>query len=123
MKTILATALLLGVAGCHEAAACGDGHANPAANCGTDRTATLVETADDARQTEADRVISQRLRQQVVGTDALSMNAKLVKVITVAGVVTLRGPVKTSQEKTDIGAMAQNTEGVKSVANELEVSP
>lgn len=129
MKTTMGIALLLAAVGCQS----GEGNANPStANSGTpadntkknerDRDASAL-TPGDQGESEADRTITQKVRQQVVGTDAFSMNAKNVKIITINGVVTLRGPVKTAQEKTDIGAMAQKTEGVKSVDNQLEVAP
>ena len=47
--------------------------------------------------------------------------AKNIKIITIDGVVTLRGPVKSEKEKTDIGAKAQQVAGVKRVDNQLEV--
>ena len=45
-----------------------------------------------------------------------------VKIITVGGVVTLRGPVTTPAEKESIGAKAQKTAGVIKVDNQLEVA-
>ena len=56
-----------------------------------------------------------------MANDALSMNAHNVKIITTDGVVTLRGPVKSPQEKTAVGAVAQRASGVKRVDNQLEV--
>ncbi len=49
------------------------------------------------------------------------MNAKNVKIITQDGVVTLRGPVKSAEEKAMIASVAQKTGGVKRVDNQLEV--
>jgi osmotically-inducible protein OsmY len=127
MKTMMMVALLLAAAGCDSA----NGNpstvdtATPADNTKKnerDRDAAAL-TPGDQSETEADRTITQKVRQQVVGTDAFSMDAKNVKIITIAGVVTLRGPVKTAQEKTDIGAIAQKTAGVTKVDNQLEVAP
>jgi osmotically-inducible protein OsmY len=50
------------------------------------------------------------------------MTAKNVKIITNEGVVTLRGPVKTSEEKAQIAAIAQRVAGVKRVDNQLELA-
>jgi osmotically-inducible protein OsmY len=47
--------------------------------------------------------------------------AKNVKIITVNGVVTLRGPVKNPHEKETIEAKAQQIAGVNKVDNQLEV--
>src|SRR5690348_12356164 len=49
-------------------------------------------TPMDQGTTEADRGITQRIRQELTSRDELSVNAKNVKIITVDGVVTLRGP-------------------------------
>ena len=79
-------------------------------------------TPGDQAENEADRTISQNIRQAVVADDSVSTNGKNVKIITADGVVTLRGPVKSDQEKTNIGAKAQQVAGVKSVDNQLEIA-
>jgi hyperosmotically inducible protein len=79
-------------------------------------------TPGDQGTSEADRTITQRIRQGVVKSDALSMTGKNVKIITVNGVVTLRGPVKTDEEKTQIAALAQSVDGVTRVDNQLEIA-
>lgn len=80
-------------------------------------------TPGDQGNNEVDRTITQQVRQGVMKDDALSTTAKNVKIITVDGVVTLRGPVKNDQEKSAIAALAQQTGNVKRVDNQLEVSP
>jgi hyperosmotically inducible periplasmic protein len=77
-------------------------------------------TPGDQGGSEADRTVTQQVRQGVVADDALSTTATNVKIITVDGVVTLRGPVKTAQEKATIAAIAQKVSGVKRVDNQLE---
>jgi osmotically-inducible protein OsmY len=79
-------------------------------------------TPGDQGESDADRSITQSIRQAVVKDDALSFTAKNIKIITVDGVVTLRGPVKSDKEKTDIGALAQQVNGIKRVDNQLEVA-
>ena len=81
-----------------------------------------TKTAGDQAENEADRTISQNIRQAVIADDAVSTNGKNVKIITVDGTVTLRGPVKSEKEKTNIGAKAQQIAGVKSVDNQLEIA-
>ena len=81
-----------------------------------------TKTPGDQSETEADRTISQNIRQTIVADDSISTNGKNVKVITVDGVVTLRGPVKSETEKTNIGAKAQQIAGVKNVENQLEIA-
>jgi hyperosmotically inducible periplasmic protein len=78
-------------------------------------------TPMDQGNSEADRTITQQIRKAVVDHNGLSTNAQNVKIITVDGVVTLRGPVKTAEEKTTIEAVAEKTSGVKRVDNQLEV--
>lgn len=79
-------------------------------------------TPGDQSESEADRTITQNIRKGVVGSDALSMTAKNVKIITRGGVVTLRGPVKNDKEKAEIAQLAQRVEGVKQVDNQLEIA-
>ena len=93
-----------------------------------DDTAKNVRDRDDRTVTptdqgasEGDRTITQEIRKAVTDNDALSMNAKNVKIITVDGVVTLRGPVKNPQEKTTIAGIARKAPGVKRVDDQLEV--
>jgi hyperosmotically inducible periplasmic protein len=81
-----------------------------------------TKTAGDQSESEADRTISQNIRKAVTSDDSVSTNGKNVKIITVDGVVTLRGPVKSEAEKTNIAAKAQQIAGVKNVENQLEVA-
>jgi osmotically-inducible protein OsmY len=78
-------------------------------------------TPMDQGESEADRTITQQIRKAVVDHDQLSTNAKNVKIITQNGVVTLRGPVKSQEEKAAIASVAQKTGGVKRVDNQLEI--
>src|SRR6266498_3096260 len=50
-----------------------------------------TKTAGDQSESEADRTISQNIRQAVTADDSLSTNAKNVKIITNDGTVRLRG--------------------------------
>jgi len=81
-----------------------------------------TKTAGDQAENEADRTISQNIRQAISADDSISTNGKNAKIITIDGTVTLRGPVKSEKEKTNIGAKAQQIAGVKSVDNQLEIT-
>jgi osmotically-inducible protein OsmY len=81
-----------------------------------------TKTAGDQSESEADRTITQNIRQAVVADESLSTNAKNVKIITVDGAVTLRGPVKSEKEKADIANKAKQIAGVKRVDNQLEIA-
>lgn len=80
------------------------------------------KTPGDQSESEADRAITQNIRQAVTADDSLSTNAKNVKIITSDGTVTLRGPVKSEKEKADIEAKAKQVAGVKKVDNQLEIA-
>ena len=98
-----------------------DEHADNTGKNERDRGGSTV-TPGDQGGSEGDRRITQEIRKAVVDDDKLSATAKNVKIITNDGVVTLRGPVKSSQEKTQIAALAQRAKGVKRVDNQLEIA-
>ncbi len=79
-------------------------------------------TPGDQSTTEADLALTQQIRQAVVADASLSTNAHNVKIITMNGVVTLRGPVSSVQEKANIDAKAQQIAGATKVKNELEIA-
>jgi hyperosmotically inducible protein len=81
-----------------------------------------TKTAGDQSESEADRTITQNIRDAITADDKLSTNGKNVKIITVDGSVTLRGPVKSDKEKADIEAKAKKIAGVKNVDNQLEIA-
>jgi len=85
-----------------------------------DRDGTTLLPGDQGNS-EADRTTTQQIRKALVKDRELSMVAKNVKIITVNGTVTLRGVVKTDQEKNDIAARAKQVAGVTQVDNQLEV--
>jgi len=78
-------------------------------------------TPMDQGGSEADRKITQAIRQAVVKDGSLSFTAKNVKIITINGKVTLRGPVKSDAERASIEAAAKSAAGVTQVDNQLEV--
>ena len=86
-----------------------------------DRNDDATLTPMDQGGSEQDRTITQQIRKAVVANDNLSTNAHNVKIITVDAVVTLRGPVKSAEEQATIVSLAQKTNGVKRVDNQLEV--
>lgn len=79
-------------------------------------------TPGDQGESEADRTITQRARQNVVAEDDLSVNAKNVKIITRGGVVTLRGPVASPAEKLSVVQLVRSVDGVQRVDDQLEVA-
>jgi osmotically-inducible protein OsmY len=78
-------------------------------------------TPGDQSENKADLMLTQQIRRELMADKALSMDAKNVKIITVNGVVTLRGPVNTVKEKSTIEAKAQSIAGATNVDSQLEV--
>ncbi len=68
-------------------------------------------TPMDQGPSDADRKITRDIRQAVMSDSTLSFTAKNVKIITVDGRVTLRGPVKTEAERSAIEAAARKVVG------------
>jgi hyperosmotically inducible periplasmic protein len=80
------------------------------------------KTTGDQSENEADRKITQEVRKSIVDDDKFSTSAQNVKIITNDGQVTLRGPVKTEEEKKAIESKAKQVAGVKNVENQLEIA-
>ena len=68
-----------------------------------------------------DRRLLAAVRRAVVHEKALSTMAHNVKILAVAGVVTLRGPVRSGVERDRLEQIAQLVPGVTSVVNELDI--
>lgn len=80
-------------------------------------------TADDQKLNPADRAITQKIRKAVHDDNTLSTYAHNIKIITQDGKVTLRGPVRSDDEKASIEAKAVAVAGQGNVTNQLEVAP
>src|SRR5580658_10133509 len=75
-------------------------------------------TADNQSNSVQDREIARRIRKAIVADQSLSTYAKNVKVIVKDGSVTLRGPVRSEEEKKQVGDYASQAVGGGSVINE-----
>lgn len=75
----------------------------------------------DQSNAEADVEITRTIRKMLVDDDSLGTNAENVKVITVDGMVTLRGAVASADEQARIVAIAKEAAGAGRVTNELQV--
>ena len=69
----------------------------------------------------ADVDTTKRIRQAIMADKSLSTDAHNVKVITTNGHVTLRGPVKTEDEKRIVAGLAVGVATAENVDNRLEV--
>lgn len=81
-----------------------------------------AKTPLDQNENKADIGITANIRQRVVDTK-MSVNAQNVKIITQDGKVTLRGPVKSEDEKMQVDKIAHDVAGPANVINQLEVQP
>jgi osmotically-inducible protein OsmY len=78
-------------------------------------------TPGDQGNNSADFDTTRRIRKEITSTKDMSVSARNVKIITSNGRVTLRGPVKTEQEKQLIGEIASRIAQPANVDNQLEV--
>lgn len=80
-------------------------------------------TADQQKENQSDREITRQIRQAVVKDESLSTYAHNVKIITQNGEVTLKGPVRSEDEKRTIEAKAAEVAGENKVVNQLDIKP
>ena len=80
-------------------------------------------TADQQPNNRSDRDITQQVRRSIVTDKTLSTYAHNVKVITQNGQVTLKGPVRSDDEKSAVEAKATAIAGENKVTSELTVKP
>jgi osmotically-inducible protein OsmY len=123
--------LLLGLAGCSDTSRPSVDSANrgtrsekaeAANNTGVnvrDRDAT-VKTPIDQNENKSDIDITAAIRKRVVASK-MSVNAQNVKIMTQDGKVTLRGPVKSTEEKQQIEEIAFAIAGKGNVENKLDI--
>jgi hyperosmotically inducible protein len=81
-------------------------------------------TADKQKMNKADRELTQNIRKAIMADKSLSTYAHNVKVISQDGVVTLKGPVHSEDEKKSIESKATEVAGSSAkVNNEITVKP
>jgi hyperosmotically inducible periplasmic protein len=123
IKTLLLTGTLLGSAFLMAQDQTTTGTATPADNTRMnqrDRDASQP-TADQQKENRSDRDITQQVRRSIVKDKSLSTYAHNVKIITQNGQVTLKGPVRSEEEKRAIEAKAAEVAGDGKVTSELDV--
>jgi osmotically-inducible protein OsmY len=80
-------------------------------------------TADQQKENSRDRDITQKIRRALVDDKTLSTYAHNVKVVAQDGRVTLKGPVRTEDEKKAVEAKATEVAGAGRVTNQLTIAP
>jgi hyperosmotically inducible periplasmic protein len=81
------------------------------------------QTASSATESKADRELTQQIRKAIVSDKTLSSQAHNIKILTKDGAVTLKGQVKTDDEKKAIEDKASSVAGTGKVTSEFTVGP
>ncbi len=97
--------------------------AQKADNTGQNKNESRGTTADKAAATPSDRELMRTIRRSIVQDKALSSYAHNVKIVARNGMVTLKGPVRTEEEKKAIEAKAIEAAGADKVTSEITVAP
>jgi hyperosmotically inducible periplasmic protein len=79
-------------------------------------------TADQQSMSKGDTEITRKIRRDLTKNGALSIYAQNVKIITIDGRVTVKGPVRSVKEERIILKYAHSTNGVSKVINQLQVA-
>ena len=80
-------------------------------------------TADQQKENASDRELTQKIRRALMQDKTLSRYAHNVKVIAQGGQVTLKGPVRTEDEKRTVETKAAEVAGAGHVTNQMSVAP
>ena len=127
VRTFLCTGLLLGSSGVLARAQEPTGQqAAPAVDNSkvNERDRSKNEpTADQQKDNRSDRDITQQIRRSIWKDKSLSTYAHNVKIIAQNGMVTLKGPVRSEEEKRAVEAKANEVAGAEKVTSQLEVKP
>ena len=80
-------------------------------------------TADQQKDNAGDRELAQKIRRALMQDKSLSSYAHNVKVIVQGGDVTLKGPVRSADEKHTVEAKAVEVAGAGHVTNHISIAP
>jgi len=79
-------------------------------------------TADQGKNNKSDTALASKIRKEITKDKELSTYAHNVKVIVQNGTVTLKGPVRSDEEKRAVEAKAASVAGSATITNELTVA-
>jgi hyperosmotically inducible protein len=80
-------------------------------------------TPGQQKENATDRELTQKIRRSITQDKSLSTYARNIKIISQNGNVTLRGPVRSEEERKTIETKADDIAGSTHVKNELQVAP
>jgi hyperosmotically inducible periplasmic protein len=125
-RTFLCTGLLLGSMTLAKAYETAGQQATPAADNSKmnqqDQSAN-EPTADQQKNNRTDQDITRQIRQFIMADKSLSTYAHNVKIITQNGQVTLKGPVRSEDEKQSVASKATAVAGENKVTDDLSIKP
>ncbi len=78
-------------------------------------------TADNQDNAKSDRITTANVRKAIIADKGLSMYAHNVKIITLNGAVTLKGPVKSEDEKQKVMSDAASVVSQDKITDQLTV--
>jgi hyperosmotically inducible protein len=85
--------------------------------------ATGAATADQQRDNATDRELTRKIRRALMQDKTLSTYAHNVKIIAQGGQVTLKGPVRSDDERKIVESKAIEVAGAVHVTNQVSVAP
>lgn len=80
-------------------------------------------TADQQKENKSDREVAQEIRKAIANDKSLSTYGHNVKVIVQNGTVTLKGPVRSDEEKQTIEQKAAQVAGADKVTDQIQIAP
>ena len=80
-----------------------------------------TKTSGDQSNSSADLKVTQAIRRALMKDRELSTTAKNIKIITANGQLTLRGPVKSAQEKAKVDQITRSAASGAQIDDQLEV--
>ena len=118
---LLTLAVLFGVAGPIKAQDKGKEPDNTQVNERDRKTGAV--TADQQKENEGDRELTANIRKALMDSKELSTYAHNVKIVSRNGMVTLKGPVRSEDEKKAVEAKATEIAGAGKVKSMISVKP
>lgn len=89
----------------------------------TRERSNVEKTPVDQNENKADIEITRKIRRSIVEDKTLSTYAHNIKIITQDGVVNLKGPVRTAEEKAIVEFIAEAVAGKENVKSQVELAP
>jgi hyperosmotically inducible protein len=87
-----------------------------------DRQDSAITAGQQTLGSQADVELTRKVREALMNEKGLSVYGQNVKIITLANVMTLRGPVKSASERSRIARIADEVSGDAVIKNEIEIS-